>query len=256
MKLAYLTEVAALLASHHRLFIEDSRPLPNQTAGDYYILSRNRLNRWMRDLNDTEAGVPITDPLHLPGLSSRHHVARSLAEQVLINEMLTRIWTVMLVARDRFRRENRLEPLAHNVFLGQLTVRHRALSVCLNQPGLTADDVVAIDRLRRGTERWTDLLNCALMNAYDLWSYAFDEDQARDFLKDRREQQSMDSRSHAWILILAGLRHSFPDTDSLGAPLHEDDRRIVRLMLTAFPDNSRDSSYWMMSQLRRARAVS
>jgi hypothetical protein len=253
VKLAYLTEIAALLASHSRLFVENAEQLSTQAAGDYYILSRNRFNRWMRDLKDIEAGVPVNDPMHLMGLGCDQTAARSIVEQILINEMLVRIWTVMVIAQDRFQKQDRIRPLVHNVFLGQLAVRRQALSVCLNDHHMTANDVVEIDKLRESTERWTDLLNCALMGSHDLWQYAFDESRAKQFLQDRHEQQSLHHRSKAWVLILSGLRFSFPDRGGLSAALHSDDRRIVRLMLTSFPENSSESTFWMMSQIQQAR---
>lgn len=253
MKLAHLTEIAALLSSHHRLFVEDERRIPTRTAGDYYVTCRNRFNRWMSDLRDIEAGVAITNPDHLTGMCSRQNAAQTIAEQVLINEMLIRIWTVMLVARERCQHLDRLEPLAHNVFLGQLTVRHRALTVCLNDRGMRPESVIEIDKLRQSTERWTDLLNCSLMGRYDLWQYAFDETRAREFLRDRQEQQSIEHSSQAWVLILSGLRYSFPERGGLDAPLHNDDRRIVRLMLTSFPEDASDATFWMLSRMARAR---
>jgi hypothetical protein len=252
VKLAYLTEVAALLASHNRVFVEHPAELSPQVAGDYYILSRNRFNRWTRHLKDIETGVPITDPTLLVDLSCERPAASSIAAQILMNEMLVRIWTVMLIARDRYRNQERLQPLADNVFLRQLAVRKQALLVCLNDATLTSHDVVEIDKLRASTQRWTDLLNCALMGQYDLWQYAFDEDKAREFLQDRLEQRSMDHRSEAWVLILSGLRFSFPDRGALSVPLHEEDRRIVRLMLASFPEDAADTRFWMMENIRRA----
>ena len=64
MKLAYLVEVTALISAHSRLLIERPDELSNTLLGDYYVHSRNRFNRWMRDLNDLENGVTIRDPLY------------------------------------------------------------------------------------------------------------------------------------------------------------------------------------------------
>jgi hypothetical protein len=45
VKLAYLTEVAALIAAHCQLVIEQPEPLSDAVLGDFYIPSRNRFNR-------------------------------------------------------------------------------------------------------------------------------------------------------------------------------------------------------------------
>ena len=69
VKLAYVTEVAALISAHCHLLIERPEPFSTALLGDFYVQSRNRFNRWHRDLNDLENGVQIRDPLHLVGLN-------------------------------------------------------------------------------------------------------------------------------------------------------------------------------------------
>lgn len=253
MKLAYLTEIAALMAAHGRLFIEQDEELPTQTIGDYYILSRNRFNRWMKDLSDLENGLSIRDPLQLIGIMPRHPATRTITEQILVNEMVARVWTILLMARDRHQHVDRIRPVAHNVFLGHLSVRHKALSVVLSDARLTQKDVESIDKLRRLTERWTDLLCCGLMAEFDLWQYAFQEDTAREFYNDRADRDSTDHRSRAWVLVLSGMRQGFQDKDGLSATVHDDDRRLSRLMLNSFPEDSPEMTFWMGSRVREAR---
>jgi hypothetical protein len=255
MKLAYLTEIAALIAAHGRLFVDQSDELPTETIGDYYVLSRNRFNRWMKDLNDLEKGLDIYDPLSLIGIQPKRPATRTTAEHILINEMVARIWTLLLLARDKNQGVDRIKPLAHNVFLGHLSIRHKALSVVLTDERMTQEDLLAVDKLRRSTERWTDMLCCPLMDEFDLWQYAFHEDVAREFLKDRVDQRPWDFRSRAWVLILAGMRHSFQDKDGLASPVHDDDRRLIRLMLNSFPENSPEMTFWMRSRVREAKRV-
>jgi hypothetical protein len=252
VKLAYLVEVAALLSAHSRMLVEQPRPISNVLLGDYYIQSRNRFNRWMRDLNDIENGVEIRDPLHRIGLSPVRPVAQSITEQVLINDLVNRVWTVMLVAYDRHHADRDIEPLVQNVYRGHLTVRHKALGVCLNDSQLQPEHVIYIEKLRSSTERWSDLLSCTLMAEYDLWHYAFDQVRAKEFYQDRFQQGSLTPRSQAWTLILAGLRHSFPDTDGLGAPLHEDDRNIARMMMDCFPRDTSEMAFWSGATMVRA----
>lgn len=256
VKLAYLVEVAALASAHSRLLIEQSEEIPNVLLGDYYIHSRNRFNRWMRDLNDIEHGVAIRDPLHLFGLSPRQPPAQSLAEQILVNDLLNRVWTVMLIACDRHRGEARIESLAHNVFRSHLTVRHRAMSVCVNDSSLAPEQVHHIEKLKTSSERWADLLNCALMDCYDLWEYACDETRAREFFRDRfHKERIAPQNSQAWSLILAGLRHSFPDIDGLSAPVHDDDRMITRCIIDSFPGDTQSLAIWSLPTVQKSQRV-
>lgn len=253
VKLAYLTEIAALMAAHGRLFIEQHGELSTQIIGDYYILSRNRFNRWMKDLNDLENGLSLRDPLHMFGLTPSASATRTIAEQILINEMVARVWTILLMARDRYQNVDMIRPVAHNVFLGHLSVRHKALSVVLADDRLQQQDLLAIEKLRKATERWTDLLCCGLMDRFDLWQYAFHEDVAKEFLRDRTDLDPLDHRSRAWVLVLAGMRHSFQDKAGLMTTVHDDDRRLTRLMLNSFPDNAPEMTFWMSSRVRQAK---
>ncbi|MCA9058841.1 MAG: hypothetical protein KDA85_10085 [Planctomycetaceae bacterium] len=253
MKLAYLTEVAALMAAHGRILIERGAEPSNRVISDYYILNRNRFNRWMRDLTDLESGVELRDPLTLIGLPSRKPQVKSLAETILINEMLIRLWTILMMARERYHNQDQIRPVVHNVYLGQLSVRHKALSVCLADSSLSPTDVIDINRLRNSTERWTDLLGCSMMNDFNLWEYAFDRERAAEFLQDRNPQALQSHRSEAWLLILAGIRHSFLNREQLQTPVHEDDRRIIRVMMSCFPEDSVEMSFWANQRLKEAR---
>jgi hypothetical protein len=159
------------------------------------------------------------------------------------------------MARDRYQNVDRIHPVAHNVFLGHLSIRHKALSVVLTDDRLQQKDLLAIDQMRKATERWTDMLCCSLLHQYDLWQYAFNEETAREFHQDRVDQNSLDHRSRAWVLVLAGMRHCFPETEGLSATVHEDDRRVARLMLNSFPENSPEMTFWMGSRIRTARRI-
>lgn len=253
VKLAYLTEVAAIIAAHSQLFIEQLDEISAEAVCDYYVLSRNRFNRWMRDLNDLEHGQPNGDPLHLAGQIGARPSAHAVTEQILINEMISRIWTVLLLARDVSNRIDRIRPIARNIYLGHLAVRHKALRIVLTDDWMSSKHLLAIDQLRKSSERWTDLLCCPIMGQYNLWEFAFDKDRAAEFLRDHVDQAGLSHRSRSWVLILAGLRHSFQDKDGLSAPVHDDDRRIVRLILNSFPENAAEMTFWTSSRVREAR---
>ncbi len=253
VKLAYLTEVAAIMAAHSQIFIEQQQEVTTEAIGDYYILSRNRFNRWMRDLDDLERGVAIQDALHLVGLIAGRPATRGIAEQILINEMVTRVWTLLLLARDARNGIDRIRPVARNIHMGHLAVRHKALGVVLSDDRLSPIDLLAIDKLRKCTERWTDLLCCSIMGQYDLWDLAFDKERAEEFLRDRTDQAGLSHRSRGWVLLLAGLRHSFQEEEGLSATVHNDDRRLVRLMLNCFPQDAPEMTFWMVAKVPEAK---
>ncbi len=244
VKLAHLTEVAALVAAHSRLILDRPVPLSTTVLGDFYIHSRNRFNRWLRALNDIGSGVEIRDPLHLTGLHPLRAPLQSITEQILINDLLNRVWTVVAVSGDRRRQEDRAETLVKNVFRGLQMIRSRALEMCGEQTLLDADTAVAVRQMARSAERWSDVLCCSLMASYDLWEYAWDRERAEDFCRQHFSAAGGTGSDSVWALILAGLRHSFPAADSLAAPLHDDDRSIVCVILEAFPPGAGQMSVW------------
>jgi hypothetical protein len=254
VKLAYLTEVAALIAAHCQLVIEQPEPLSDAVLGDFYIQSRNRFNRWQRDLNDMEHGVEIRDPLHLIGLNPVRPPVQSITEQILMNDLLNRVWTVVTMSTDRHRGEDRSGILISNIYRGHLTIRHKALSLCLTDKSLSPAQVIHVNQLRASAERWSDLLCCMLMGKFNLWDYAYDKERAQEFYRDRFDQNTMKPRSHVWTLILAGLRHSFPDEAGLASPLHDDDRQIARTMVNAFPTGAGNMAIWSEATLAKARS--
>lgn len=251
MKLAYLVEVTALVTAHSRLLIEQPKQISTVLLGDYYVQSRNRFNRWMRDLNDLENGVTIRDPLHLFGLSPQFPPTMSITEQILVNDLLNRVWTVVLISCDVHRGEERIRPLAENVYRSHSVVRHKALSVANDDVAINPDQMLHLNRLRAASERWADLLNCALMAEYDLWNYAFDPMRAQEFFEDRcGGTRPESSDSGFWPLVLAGLRKSFPDIDGLSSPLHDDDRMITRSIMDCFPCDSQSLAPWTDEAIR------
>lgn len=250
MKLAYLVEATALIAAHSDLLIEGSDPLPTVRMGDYYIHSRNRFNRWMRDLNDVTAGVAIRDPLHQFGLNPSIPVAMSITEQVLVNGLLNRVWTITLAAIDKHRNENAVTSLALNVSRSFDTVRQKALTLVRHHASVSPAQVLHLNRLQSSADRWADLMTCSLMAEYDLWDLAVDSDRCREFHRDRfsgAPLQAEDGRS--WSLILAGLKHSFPDQGGLAFPIHDDDRHILKTMIDCFPCEPGNLKVWSAPEI-------
>jgi hypothetical protein len=91
------------------------------------------------------------------------------------------------------------------------------------------------------------------MGQFELWDLAFDKDRAKEFLRDRTDQAALSHRRRGWVLILAGLRHSFQDEEGLSALVHNDDRRLVRLMLNCFPQDAPEMTFWISSKVHAAK---
>ena len=256
VKLAYLVEATALIAAHSKMIVEGSDSLPTVKMGDYYIHSRNRFNRWMRDLNDMTADVAIRDPLHQFGLHPRFPVIMSITEQILVNGLLNRIWTLTLLAVDRHRREDAVTSLALNVSRSFDTIRQKAFNLARQHDSVSPAQVLHLNRMQCSADRWADLMTCSLMAEYDLWDYAVDSDRCREFHRDRFQSQQLNSEdSRSWSLILAGLKHSFPDKGGLSYPIHDDDRLILKSLIDCFPAERGSLKAWPAPEPQKSKAV-
>lgn len=119
--------------------------------------------------------------------------------------------------------------------------------MCRSEELAEVEFAIPIEHLRRETEVWTDILCCPLMKRYDLWSLACDEEDARDYLRQRQERCALDSASAAQAAMLSGLRESFGDTDEPAVLVAQDEVRIVRLMASCFPVSCTEIS-WLASR--------
>ncbi len=238
MKLSNLPEIAALMAAHSRCFIERRDSIPVQVIGDYYVHSRNRFNRWMRLLADHSAGLlcnPPTSQGRLRDASQSLHPLAELAQHIFINEMAARVWMLLLIAGDRFSRRQETEALARNLLSGYQTLRRRTAELVIHNEALPAPQRFIVQDLRKHTETWTDMLCCSPMARFDLWSLAFDPEDAQRNFQLRLAGTPPAPSAVAWQFLLEELRDAFSVEPLHSLHVHSDDRQILQLMLSSFP---------------------
>lgn len=233
MKLDCLPEIAALMAANGRAFIEHRDLLSVQTIGDCYVISRNRFNRWMRLLTNYSDPPPAARPKW--GTKPDLHPLVGLAQNVLLNEVASRVWLALLVAGDRFNRRNDTEALAKNLISGYQTVHHKTMERVMQSESIAPLQRQEIQDLRKDTEIWTDLLCCDVMQHYDLWPLAFNPEDAKHSCKQRLRGGFPSQENPAWRRLLVDLRAAFSTVAGSTAVLHTEDRQLLRLMLSTFP---------------------
>ena len=245
-----LVQLAALVATHAAGLIERRYGVPPSSLQTYWIASKCRLDRWQRSLRQFAA-----DAKTLP-TRTRWKSVRPVVEEILLSEMLTRVWTGVLTAYDHHQQHREAEPIARSVLLGQLEARRRALILLMHAPGVLVEDAVALNRLRRKSERWTDLLLANLPAPCDLDDLAIEPQRARDFAADLREDATGGRRWQAWPLMLASLQTAFEAETLTKSPNADLNEQIATSILACFPSELFDStgllsSLWMV-RLRQA----
>jgi hypothetical protein len=89
-----------------------------------------------------------------------------------------------------------------------LEVRNRALNLLVFNSSIDSQQAVAIDRVRRRVERWTDMLIGYLIVHYDVSEFALNPASAYEFGRDIREEALAPS-SLGWQLTQTSLRVAF-----------------------------------------------
>jgi hypothetical protein len=232
VNLRQTAEVAALVATSAAHIVESPRCVPTPSLHGYWKQSRTRLRCWFAALRTARlnAANPITPNRHTP-----HQSLIELSREILVAEMLTRVWSTVLVAHDQ-RRESELARAAVDaVFRGQQEARHEVLRLLAEEGVLPQADQLSLNRFRLRIERWTDALLGPLVAAYDVEEFAFDPQRAREFSRDGLHGPLRGAAERVMPLLLAGLATAVPaqtDADQERLLLN---LAVVRAVLSAYP---------------------
>lgn len=218
------------MASEH--VVQAVEPIAISALHAYWKSSQTRLKCWFAGLRTTPSRGTATLPLY----HRRQMVC--LSREILVAELLTRVWSSVLLARDVFHGHDECQQLARHVFLGQMEARQEVLRMLEYPNRLPARQAVVVDRLRRRVERWTDVLVGPLVRKYDVTDFVFDVERARDFGTTQPPAALSTMNLAMSQLTLVGLSHAIPrstHTDSTRATL---DLAVARSVLSALPHDA------------------
>lgn len=224
-------QIAAYLAVHAPAYLR-GKPLHSPTALEqFWIASKCRLDRWGIRLKTHSQLLETGSALDLPRF---WNAARPVIEEILVSDILTRVWISVSVAHDRIQRKNIAEPVARSVFLGHMEARNRALNLLLHGRGLEATMMVPLNRLRRRTERWTDMLLGYIASETDVNSFGYDQARVREFGDDIRGERNATSKNASWVMLLDSAVEAF-GTQLIQEPANADlNRGIAGAVMTCF----------------------
>ncbi len=205
----------------------------------YWTASKCRLDRWARSLK----GIAL-DAAGVDAGAAREQwpLVRGTLEEILTGEMLTRVWTAVLCLYQRKHGGNEFESLARSVLIGHMEARHRVLILLVRGPGIDAEGAVKLNRLRRRTEHWTDLLVGHLARYGDVAELAVAPDRAIEFSRDLEFQTDQKGGRQAWPLLQASLRAAFQRGLARVSPNEDLNAQIASAILASFPADLFDST--------------
>jgi hypothetical protein len=242
-----LVDVAGLVALNGPLLVRGSVSPGSVHLEQYWSTSKCRAESWNRMLKAyaTLAGGTSGEDF------DKWIQIRAALDEIFTSEMLTRVWSAVLVACDRVAGITMAEPVARSVMATHMEARHRALALLLHGNGLSTKQAVALNRLRRRAERWADVLVGGLLHLCDVREFAVEPERAEDFATDLADQRGNCGGQNAWRLTLVSLRNAFQTGLAPQAANPEANARISASILGCFPAELFDStgvfqSLWMM----------
>ena len=228
-----LVELAAVVAAHGPALVTATKRISQTGLECYWAANKCRLDRWARALQRIgRAPTQSTHDLAVPAPQAPS--PGPLLEEILCSEVLSRVWTAVLCAYDQARSGREAEPIARNCLLGHLELRHRALNLLLRTTVLPHAEAVAVNRLRRRTERWTDLLIANVCRVGDVSDLAPRPDRCLEFADDFEYQRRTRNSDDAWHLSLASLRSAFGAGLAAESPNADLNGRIASCILACF----------------------
>jgi len=225
-----VAEFTALVATQASLVIEGTTPIPDGPLWVYWQHSQGVLRRWRVMLDDR---ANLADSAVRPRLLS-------VAADVLVSELLTRVWGAVLTASDLQRRERHSEPIARSVLAAHQQCRVSVMRLLMNSFVLPREKLAELDRLRRRVERWTDLLLGPLVARYGdaIKEFAFDHRRASEFGHEQFVARFRTTAPPTWSFLLAGLRSAFPSDATTSVTTNDPTLTILRSVLAVFPDDA------------------
>jgi len=230
-----LAELGSWVATNAGTLIYGETPQPMLAATNYWTASRIRLNRWGTALKMFEEDFQEPEAAHdpWPALSI-------VVQEVLMSEMLTRVWAAVVSTHDWYRQTDEMHGLAHSIHVGHIEAKNRAFRVMLEGQQLNEEMFDQMNALRRRIERWTDLFLGQLPSASVSTKFAFDRNRVNDF-----NEEQVGTVGHEQTIRQKVLAASFT-TDLLRGNIAfaanpDLNREIAAGVLSCFPSDRFDS---------------
>lgn len=239
LTLRQIAETAAFASAKSTFLIESTATISDQHLHDYWKCCRGRTMDWLRNLDNFISEASVTPP--------EDHVriwksAEPLIAEVFVTEILTRVWATILTAADLHRKDAVGGPVARHTLKGHTEARNRALTLMATSLQVPISKMSHVDRLRRKSERWSDLLIGHLVLNYQLDKFAFESTRSLEFGQSQVKEIIAATDEPVWEFVLAGVRLAFSSVDSVVAPSDVWNRGAIRSVLGSFPADSFDGT--------------
>ena len=235
MHATQLAEIANWAAFNAIRLTSGTSALTAASCHEYWSQSKCRQNRWMTALKMFEQDVRSQRSNHDPWVAME-----IVIQEILLSELLTRVWSAAMVAHDSSHATHELSCIAHSIHIGHVEAKNRAIRLLLNDPAVSPKTFDRLNCLRRKVERWTDLLLAQLPDINSAAKFAFQSNRVKDFREENRDCSHGAERTRR-MLYAASQSEDFNRVAVKFAANPEINRRIAAGVLACFPADRFDS---------------
>lgn len=234
-----LVELSALAAYHGNAFLSSGASMSRSGIESYWLASRNRMDSWAVEMKrletltanrSKEGKFKVDDPTW--------EALAALNEEIMVSEILTRIWTTLGCELDERTKNCESGPFVRSVFTGHLEARHRMMRLAFEKMNLSPLQARKADKVRRHSERWTDILLGFLESTCKTREFAFEPDRVVDFSASLCGHHAP---GMAQSLLMVSLRSTFRDGFLDRCPNPGYNEEIVSAVLGCFGPDVFDS---------------
>jgi len=236
-----LIELAGLLATRTDVLRMGASRLNSDGAAAYWSAAQCRSARWSRAMKQHSLRVCSSASDQSGGLWNS---IRPTLEEILASEVLCRVFAAVCHGHEKLHGGNELTPIVRVVSSGQIEARHRALNLLVYGHGLRVEDSVRLNRLRKLTERWVDMLLSLVGETDDVAEFAFRQRRLQDFSAHWRDGPTGQAQRS---LTLASLRIAYQYTLSNVVPNADLNRKIAAGVMGCVGAESFDATGLMKS---------
>jgi len=235
MHCVHLADIAALVSQHGPAILYRRASVPPEAITRYWVVSRARLELWHHAMARYRSAETSGEYQQLRQWWEEHLI---LLEEILVSQLLTRVIASLASSLDANHSSQELTPITHAIYLSHLEATNRVHNLMLRGRGIGAQDVVKLNRLRQGVERWTDVLLGRLhLQPCGTIRYAIDPNRAKTYAAENRAYGHDKTRSMVSWLMNASMREMLLHRTSPQTALPHANRAVASsIVLLLRPD--------------------
>jgi len=236
MHVRHLIELAGLLSAQAPQLWKLTSSFRPEGLELYRSASAGRNERWLRSLRDYRRLS-----IHSGGLmTSCQALTRAVLEEIFLSDILVRVWGGVLAGHTQQSDRPDGALVAIESLEAQQIAYREALAILVSGTCLDLPQAADLNRLRRKSERWSDLLLSHLVAQQDLDEFAVDAGRAHDFVSQRSGAAAERHFQQAWPLLRVSLRAAWSELHP-GSPSALDNERIAGGVLLSLGPEGFDS---------------